>query len=122
MPLPKNITHEDDPRIPNGLRIRTLKSGKISYKHWFLPITCGHLTLREAIQFLSIVAAPQAMIPEVIRWTEGKDSHLVKQFFYGGVDFIPHDCIHILLGRGLLGNDEAFVIGIGIGIGIGVNP
>lgn len=115
MSLPRNITHEQDPRIPQGLQLRTLKSGKISYKHWFLPITYGHLTLREAIQFLNIVAAPQAKIPEVIRWTEGKDSHLAKQFFYGGVDLLPHDCIHILLGRGLLGNDEAFVIGFTMG-------
>ena len=108
-------THADDARIPHGVRIRKLKSGGISYKRWFLPITWGHLTLREAYEFLGVVGAPQGKIPEVIRWTEGKDSHLVKQFFYGGVDLKAHDYIHILLGRGLLPKDEAFVIGFTMG-------
>lgn len=109
------LTHAEDPRIPHGVRIRKLTKGGISYKRWFLPITWGHLTLREAYDYLGVVGAPQGKIPEVIRWTEGKDSHLVKQFFYGGVDLRAHDYIHILLGRGLLPKDEAFVIGFTMG-------
>lgn len=109
------LDHEDDPRVPIGIRLRPLKKGGVSYKRWFLPISYGHLTLREAYHYLQIVAAPQGKIPEIIRWTEGKDSKLVKEFFYGGVDLRAHDFIHILLGRGLLPHDEAFVIGFTMG-------
>ncbi|MEM0965003.1 MAG: hypothetical protein AAGJ81_02465 [Verrucomicrobiota bacterium] len=109
------LTAKDDSRIPPGIRVRKLRKGGISYKRWLLPLSWGHLTLREAYEYLTIVGAPQGEIPEVIRWTEGKDSHLVKQFFYGGVDLRAHDYIHILLGRGLLPKDEAFVIGFTMG-------
>ncbi|EDY81222.1 hypothetical protein VDG1235_839 [Verrucomicrobiia bacterium DG1235] len=109
------ITTDEDPRVPRGVRVRALKSGKVSYKRWFLPLSYGHLTLRQAYEYLQVVAAPQGKIPEVIRWTEGKDSHLVKSFFYGGVDLRAHDYIHVLLGRGLLPKDEAFVIGFTMG-------
>ncbi|MGJ8638711.1 MAG: hypothetical protein ACSHYA_04900 [Opitutaceae bacterium] len=109
------LTVADDSRIPHGVRIRALKSGSVSYKRWFFPIQWGHLTLREAYAYMTIVGAPQGKIPDVIRWTEGKDSHLVKQFFYGGVDLRAHDYVHILLGRGLLPKDEAFVIGFTMG-------
>ncbi len=109
------VSTREDARIPPGIRIRRLKTGGISYKRWLLPLSWGHLTLRDAFQYLGVVGAPQGKIPEVIRWTEGKDSHLVKQFFYGGVDLRAHDYIHILLGRGLLPKDEAFVIGFTMG-------
>ena len=33
----------------------------------------------------------------------------------GAVDLLGHDCIHILLGRGLLQQDEAFVLGFTMG-------
>lgn len=35
--------------------------------------------------------------------------------FHGAVDIRTHDCIHILLGRGLLSKDEAFAIGFTMG-------
>jgi hypothetical protein len=35
--------------------------------------------------------------------------------FHGAVDLKTHDYIHILLGRGLLADDEAFVIGFTMG-------
>jgi len=33
----------------------------------------------------------------------------------GAIDLFAHDCVHILLGRGLLAQDEAFVIGFTMG-------
>ncbi len=109
------LTSIEDSRIPTGLRIPTLKSGRVSYRSWYLPLSYDSLTMRQGLEFLSIVAAPQGQIPEIIRWTEGKDSRLVREFFYGGVDLKAHDCIHLLLGRGLLTKDEAFVIGFTMG-------
>ena len=82
------ITTRDDSRIPEGIEVPVLKSGRVSYRAWYCPSGLGHLTLSEGLDFLSIVAAPQGKIPEIIRWTEGKDSHLVKEFFYGGVDLV----------------------------------
>lgn len=111
----RKISALDDPRIPPGIEIPASKSGRISYRSWHLPLNYDNLTLREGFDFLSIVSASQYQIPEIIRWTEGKDSHLVRQFFYGGVDLLAHDCIHLLLGRGLLTKDEAFVIGYTMG-------
>lgn len=35
--------------------------------------------------------------------------------FSGSIDLFGHDCIHILLGRGLLNQDEAFVLGFTMG-------
>ena len=35
--------------------------------------------------------------------------------FAGAIDLEPHDCIHILLGRGLRSQDEAFIIGYTMG-------
>jgi hypothetical protein len=33
----------------------------------------------------------------------------------GAIDLFGHDCLHIVLGRGLLAQDEAFVIGYTMG-------
>lgn len=111
----KELTHNEDTRIPVGISVPTLKSGRVSYRSWYLPTTYDQLTIQEGLDYLAIVAAPQGQIPEIIRWTEGKDSHLVKNFFYGGVELGAHDCIHLLLGRGLLTKDEAFIIGFTMG-------
>ena len=111
----KELTNKEDSRIPDGLSVPTLKSGRVSYRSWYLPSNYDQITIQEGLDFLSIVAAPQGQIPEIIRWTEGKDSHLVKNFFYGGVELRAHDCIHLLLGRGLLTKDEAFIIGFTMG-------
>ncbi len=113
--MANTISKADDARIPEGMQIKVLKSGKVSYKNWILPLEYGHVTLDEGMRFLGIVAAPQNEIPEIIRKVEGKDSVLVKEFFYGGVDLSAHDYIHLILGRGLLTKDEAFVIGFTMG-------
>lgn len=39
----------------------------------------------------------------------------ISKLFGGAVDLFTHDCIHVLLGRGLLLKDEAFVIGYTMG-------
>jgi hypothetical protein len=47
-----------------------------------------------------------------VRLFENPDSLVA---FPGAVTLERHDCIHILLGRGLLAQDEAFVIGYTMG-------
>jgi hypothetical protein len=63
----------------------------------------------------SIRAAPHT-IPLLVQLLENPRYHLpgVTQF-HGAVDLAQHDCIHIILGRGLLEMDEAFTIGFTMG-------
>lgn len=51
-------------------------------------------------------------VDSVVRLFENPES---RYAFPGAVNLKRHDCIHILLGRGLLGQDEAFVVGYTMG-------
>jgi hypothetical protein len=52
-------------------------------------------------------------VPLIIRLTENPKYDL--GIFPGSVSLYSHDCIHIILGRGVLVKDEAFVIGFTMG-------
>ena len=52
----------------------------------------------------------------MVKLTENPD-YTTSKLFTGAVDLFSHDCIHALLGRGLLVKDEAFVIGYTMGSG-----
>lgn len=69
----------------------------------------GH-TLREVLATLP--AAPPEAIPWIVRLFENPRGWLK---LHGAIDLPHHDMIHVLLGRGLLGQDEAFVIGFTMG-------
>lgn len=87
-----------------------------SYRDWHLPIRRDHLTLRQAHDSLSRVGADQAEIPLLIQLVENPKYKIPGvTLFHGAVDLEQHDYIHILLGRGLLEMDEAFVIGFTMG-------
>jgi len=65
---------------------------------------------------LSATGAKQEDIPLMIQLVENPRYHIPGlDFFHGAVDLATHDSIHILLGRGLLPKDEAFVIGFTMG-------
>ncbi len=53
-------------------------------------------------------------VPLIIRLVENPE-YFTSKLFTGAVDLFTHDCIHIMLGRGLLPKDEAFVIGYTMG-------
>ena len=53
-------------------------------------------------------------VPLIIKLTENP-KYSSSRVFTGAVDLFTHDCIHVLLGRGLLLKDEAFVIGYTMG-------
>jgi len=96
------------------------------------------------LPLLQSIMAKKAAVPDYIDWNPGLDngaktlaaviktlpaneptdiSAIVKLFenpaspiaLPGAVNLERHDCIHILLGRGLLPQDEAFVIGFTMG-------
>ena len=58
----------------------------------------------------------QEDVPLIIKLTENP-KYFTSKLFTGAVDLFSHDCIHVLLGRGLLPKDEAVVIGYTMGSG-----
>ena len=58
----------------------------------------------------------QEDVPLIIKLVENP-KYFTSKLFTGAVDLFTHDCIHVLLGRGLLPKDEAFVIGYTMGSG-----
>lgn len=87
-----------------------------SYKDWHIPLARDQLTLRQAYDSLSRVGADKQEIPLMIQLVENPKYRIPGfTLFHGAVDLEQHDCIHIVLGRGLLEIDEAFTIGFTMG-------
>lgn len=80
------------------------------WSEWHPGLDNDHLTLREVYDTLP--GFPASKVPEIVRKYENPDSPVA---FPGAVSLLRHDLVHILLGRGLLDQDEAFVIGFTMG-------
>ena len=68
------------------------------------------LTLKEAYQKMDLDQPDE--IPWIIRLFENPRSPLALP---GCISLHDHDCLHILLGRGVTPQDEAFVLGFAMG-------
>lgn len=91
-------------------------SEAITWKDWHIPFSRDQITLCEAKESLAALGAKQEDIPLMIQLVENPRFDIPGvDFFHGAVDLATHDSIHILLGRGLLPKDEAFVIGFTMG-------
>ena len=91
-------------------------ANKISYRDWYIPLAQDDVTLAQALAFLRVVGAPPQKIPLIIQIMENPKFNIAgKTLFHGAVTLHQHDCIHIVLGRGLLPKDEAFTIGFTMG-------
>lgn len=89
---------------------------KLSYRDWYIPLAEDDVTLEQALSYLKLVGAPPQKIPLIIQVMENPKFNIGgKTLFHGAVTLHQHDCIHILLGRGLLPKDEAFTIGFTMG-------
>jgi hypothetical protein len=87
-----------------------------SYLNWHIPISNKDITLRQALKDLEKVQAEQDEIPLMVQLVENPKFRFPGfEIFHGAVDLQQHDCIHILLGRGLASIDEAFTIGFTMG-------
>lgn len=87
-----------------------------SYKEWHIPWNDDQHTLRACLDNLARLGAPQEDIPLMVKLVENPKYRIPGiTLFHGAVELKQHDCIHILLGRGLLPKDEAFVIGFTMG-------
>ena len=85
-------------------------------QRWLIPLSMRDITLGEALADLRSCGDAQDEIPFLVQLVENPRFHVVGfDPFHGRVDLLAHDCIHILLGRGMLAKDEAFVIGFTMG-------
>lgn len=88
----------------------------ISWQDWHVSFSRDQITLREAKANLAALGAKQEDIPLMIQLVENPRYDIPGiDIFHGAVNLATHDSIHILLGRGLLPKDEAFVIGFTMG-------
>ncbi len=91
-------------------------SDRISWRDWIVPIKENDKTLRQVLADSAHLKAGQNDIPLIIQLVENPRFDIPGiNLFNGAVDLETHDCIHVLLGRGMLPKDEAFVIGFTMG-------
>lgn len=81
-----------------------------NYKDWNPGLANGEKTLVQVRK--TMPSNEQTDISAIVKLFENPASPIALP---GAVNLERHDCIHILLGRGLLPQDEAFVIGFTMG-------
>ncbi|EMI45700.1 hypothetical protein [Rhodopirellula sp. SWK7] len=77
---------------------------------WYPGVDDDYRSVEEVIE--SMPAAPATAIPWIVRLFENPTSPIR---FRGAIDLHDHDVLHVLLGRGLQDQDEAFVLGFAMG-------
>jgi len=81
---------------------------------WHLPLERGEESFHRALEAMKGWGLYQEDIPLIIKLTENPNYRTARHLG-GAVDLFTHDCVHILLSRGILLKDEAFVIGFTMG-------
>ena len=92
----------------------TMVDKEIIAENWSIPLTERDVTLEEAASSMNKWKLTQSEVPLIIQLVENPKYRL-KWLFPGSVTLRVHDYAHILLGRGVLVKDEAFVIGFTMG-------
>lgn len=86
------------------------------YQQWHVPLSRGKTTLGAAYRSLRDVGLRQDQIPFIVQLIENPRFDVpFVEVFPGALDLEMHDYVHIVLGRGLLPKDEAFVLGFTMG-------
>lgn len=85
-------------------------------EEWYPGLQKETRTLSEVLS--EMPGYKQNEIPFIVWLLENPKSPIAMP---GYIDLFNHDCVHILLGRGLLAQDEAFVIGFTMGNSTSVN-
>src|SRR5688572_943952 len=87
-----------------------------AWKEWHVPLSRADLPLRAAYGSLEAVGMSQREVPLIVQLVENPRFDLPGiEIFSGATNLRHHDLLHILLGRGLLPKDEAFVLGFTMG-------
>ena len=87
---------------------------RMAAEKWHIPIWMQGVTLEDGLKSMEPFQLKQDDIPLIIKLTENP-KYATARILGGAVDLFTHDCIHLLLGRGVLLKDEAFVIGYTMG-------
>lgn len=82
----------------------------LNWDEWNPGLDTDEMTLADVLA--SMPAAEADEVPEIIKKYENPES---PDALPGAITLRRHDCIHVLLGRGLHVQDEAFVIGATMG-------
>jgi hypothetical protein len=88
------------------------------YETWYIPLTDSDITIRDAYSSLSTLKIGNVIIPWQVRLCENPKYSIMGRnllIIPGSITLERHDYAHIVLGRGLLPKDEAFVIGFCMG-------
>jgi hypothetical protein len=87
-----------------------------AWRGWHVPLSRGEMALAEAHRTLQPFALQQREVPLLVQLVENPRFDLPGvEIFSGATDLRKHDYLHLLLGRGLLPKDEAFVLGFTMG-------
>lgn len=87
-----------------------------SYKDWHIPLARADITLQVALDSLTESRVDQQAEPLMLKLAGDPNLNLpALEIFHNKLDLRQHDCIHILLGRGLLDMDEVFTAGFTMG-------
>ena len=81
---------------------------------WIHPLSSKSRKLYSVLEEMEPFSLNPKDVPLTIKLFENP-RYSTSKFFDGAVDLFTHDCIHVILGRGLLVKDEAFVIGYTMG-------
>jgi len=81
---------------------------------WIVRISSGDRILSNVLEEMEPWKLESTAVPFIIKFFENPKFNFFN-FFPGAVNLKAHDCIHVLLGRGILPKDEAFVIGFTMG-------
>ncbi len=85
-------------------------------RQWFIPLSETNKTLGQAFDEMQKIALDQESIPFIVQLIENPAYDLPGiDLFSGATNLETHDYIHLLLGRGVLPKDEAFVLGFTMG-------
>ena len=104
------------PRQHKEFVLEQRKDAEEKSKAWHVPLFSNGKKLKTALREINSWRLNSGDVPWIIRFVENPKSILCDfDVFPGCVDLHSHDCIHIILGRGVLPKDEAFVIGFTMG-------
>jgi hypothetical protein len=92
------------------------KQSQDAWRDWHVPLSRADLALNAAYGSLEAIGMAQRDVPLIVQLVENPRYDLPGvEIFSGATRLRDHDYLHILLGRGLLPKDEAFVLGFTMG-------
>ena len=102
---------------------RSARGKPQAWRAWHVPLSQEAITLNAGYASLQAIGMRQRDVPLIVQLVENPRFDLPGiEIFSGATDLRHHDWLHILLGRGLLPKDEAFVLGFTMGSSNRVGP